>query len=98
MNAPLERPSITAQINTIEKHFGAGSGPSYSASDRQLIADGIVPEWVFRARLILKDGDREWATKLIEGLKKARAELWPKVRFSATETTPPPAAKKGDDH
>lgn len=91
-------PSINAQITAIEKRLGTGTAPSYGPRERAQILEGVVPEWLLRCRLVLKGDDRVWAEKLIGGLTKAREELWPKVRFSQHETTPPPAVKEKGDH
>lgn len=88
--------SVTERITELEKQLGTGA--TYGPKEREEILSGVVPEWVFRCRVALKDADKVWAEKLIDGLRKAREQLWPKVRFSANETTPPPAKKedKGD--
>jgi hypothetical protein len=87
---------VMAAIGELEKKLGTGA--TYAAKERAEILDGTVPEWIFRCRVLLSGPDKAWAEKLIEGLRKAREQLWPKVRFSEMEKTPPPAAKTGDDH
>jgi len=95
-SAPVDK-SVTVRITELEKKLG--TGPTYGARERALILEGVVPEWLFRARVMLKDADKAWADKLISGLTQAREQLWPKVRLSEFETTPPVAAKQpGDGH
>lgn len=97
MNAPLDPRPLATRIAELEKKLGTGA--TCSPKERQLILEGVVPEWLLRARVVLKDADRAWADKIINGLTQAREQLWPKVRFSANETTPPPAEKQpGDGH
>lgn len=92
-----ERQSITAQVNAIEKRFG--TGPTYSLRDQAAILSGELPEWVLRIqRLIPPNEGGAFAARVIADLRKLRAELWPKVRFSEHETTPPVAANLGEEH
>lgn len=94
MNAPVQPKPVLAAIADLEKKLGTGA--TYGSKEREEILAGVIPEWVLRCRVVLKDADKVWAEKLIDGLRKAREQLWPKVRFSDHETTPPPAAKTGD--
>jgi hypothetical protein len=88
--------SVTARIAELEKQLG--TGPTYAPKEREEILSGVVPEWLLRCRVALKGDDKVWAEKLINGLRQAREQLWPKVRFSANETTPPPAKEHKGDH
>jgi len=88
---------MSNQIAAIEKKYG--TGPSYTPRDQALILDGTVPEWLLRIRKLLPEREGgAFAARLIEDLKKVRADLWPKVRNHEHETTPPVAAKQTGEH
>lgn len=89
--------SLSATITGVEKKYG--SGPSYSARDQALILENVTPEWLQRIRKLVPERDGgAFAARVIEDLKKLRADLWPRVRNSEHETTPPPAVKQTGEH
>lgn len=97
MSGPVERKPLLPQITAIEKRFG--TGPTYSLREQAAILSGELPEWVLRIRRLLPEREGgAFAARVIDDLKKLRAELWPKVRFSEQETTPPLAEKATGDH
>lgn len=97
MNAPVDHKPVLPQITAIEKKFGTGA--SYSTRDQAAILEGVLPEWLLRIRKLVPERDGgAFAARVIADLQKLRAELWPKVRFSEQETTPPVAAKQSGDH
>ena len=87
---------VLTRIAELEQQLGRGA--TYGTKEREHILAGTVPEWLYRARLLLDGADKEWAEKLINGLTRARDQLWPKVRFSEHELTPPPAVKATGEH
>lgn len=94
MNAPLEHKSVLPAIAALEKKLG--NGATYGARERAWIAEGIVPEWLLRARLILKGPAQAHAARLVDQLVEFRKDNWAGIRLYEHETTPPVAAKAGD--
>jgi hypothetical protein len=67
-------------FRSIDEHFGRG--PSYSRHDAEQILDGVVPEWLYRGRKLLRgtpDGAR--CEKAVDALKGLHAAVWPQVEF-----------------
>lgn len=75
---------LTDLLASLDQHFGRGE--SYSRFDRELIQEGVVPEWLLRGRKLLHgtpDGARcEKAVNALEGL---HAAVWPQVKFQVSE-------------
>ena len=67
-------------FSALDKHFGRTE--TYSRFDRELIAEGVVPEWLLRGRKLLQ-GTPEGARceKAVDALKGLHAAVWPKVKF-----------------
>jgi hypothetical protein len=96
MNAPLEHKSVMPAIAALEKKLG--NGATYGARERALISEGVVPEWLFRARLMLKGPAQAHAARLVEQLIAFRKDNWAAVRLYEHEVTPPVAVKEPGEH
>lgn len=96
MNAPVEQKPVLQQIGALEKKLG--SGPTYGPRERGWILEGIVPEWLLRARLVLKGPAQAHATRLVEQLVQFRKDQWAGIRLYEHEATPPVAVKETGEH
>ena len=71
-------------FSDLDRHFGRGE--TYSRHDRELIQEGVVPEWLLRGRKLLQgtpEGLR--CEKAVDALKGLHAAVWPKVKFEPGE-------------
>ena len=77
----LDKPPtpLPALLNQVEKHFGKSE--TYSRFDRELIAEGIIPEWLMRGKQLLKGPDQQRCEKAIDHLKGLHAAVWKQVEF-----------------
>ena len=77
----LDKPPIPLPVllNQVEKHFGKGE--TYSRFDRELIAEGIVPEWLMRGKQLLRGRDQQRCADEIDRLKGLHAAIWKQVEF-----------------
>ena len=87
---------ILERVDALDKKYGRG--PTYGPHDRHLILDGVVPEWLLRARLVLKGPAQAHAARLVEQLVEFRRDNWAGIRLYEHETKPPVAVKTGDGH
>lgn len=77
------RKSITARADELDKKYGRG--PTYGPHDRQLILDGVVPEWLLRGRKLLSGEIAERCDQLIKMLERAYPQVAPLVRDNADD-------------
>lgn len=70
---------MARRLDALDARFGAGA--SYSLHDRELILAGVVPEWLLRARLLLRDTrEGQAAAQEIDRLVKLHEAVKGKIR------------------
>lgn len=73
--------SITEQINAAEKRFGKGE--TYSAEERHLILERVVPEFIFRGARFGTGPTKERCAKAIDSLKELHRRVIREVPVGA---------------
>lgn len=74
------------RISALERHFGKGA--TYDSRERGLILEGVVPEWLLRARKLLKGREAQNAAELAETLALLHRRVWARIADKKQEPKP----------